>query len=88
MDQRQVPGGDRGPGSEDQRQSGEFLTAPPVLGSAPNRKSAFQNKARRQQLLLKDDVLDKLEESIQTIIRSLPEDLQHLLSTQSPHRVL
>lgn len=31
MDQRQVPGGDRGPGPEDQRQGGEFLTPPPVL---------------------------------------------------------
>lgn len=46
------------------------------------------NKARRQQLLLKDDVLDKLEESIQTIMRPLPEDLQHLLSTHSLHRGL
>lgn len=45
-----------------------------------NRKCVFQNKARRQQLLLKDHVLDKLEDFIQTIMRSLPEDLQQEIS--------
>lgn len=82
MDQRQVPGGDCGPGSEDPRESGEFLPPPPSpVWPSTNRKSAFQNKARQQQLLLKDDVLDKLEDLIQAIMRSLPEDLQLLLST-------
>uniref|UniRef100_H3CCG5 DENN/MADD domain containing 6B n=1 Tax=Tetraodon nigroviridis TaxID=99883 RepID=H3CCG5_TETNG len=40
-------------------------------------------RARRQQLLLKDQVLDKLDALTQTIVSSLPEDLQHVLGTRS-----
>uniref|UniRef100_A0A674MK52 DENN/MADD domain containing 6B n=1 Tax=Takifugu rubripes TaxID=31033 RepID=A0A674MK52_TAKRU len=40
------------------------------------------NKARRQQLLLKDDVVDKLEDFIHTVMRSLPEDLQHEIRSE------
>lgn len=43
--------------------------------------SAFQIKARRQQLQVKDGVLDKLDTFINSIIRSLPEDLQTVLNT-------
>uniref|UniRef100_A0A4W6DF36 DENN/MADD domain containing 6B n=1 Tax=Lates calcarifer TaxID=8187 RepID=A0A4W6DF36_LATCA len=38
-------------------------------------------KARRQQLQVKDGVLDKLDTFINSIIRSLPEDLQTVLNT-------
>ncbi|XP_076578862.1 protein DENND6B isoform X1 [Chaetodon auriga] len=39
-------------------------------------------KARRQQLQVKDGVLDKLDTFIDSIVSSLPEDLQTLLSTR------
>ncbi|KAK7896720.1 hypothetical protein WMY93_022045 [Mugilogobius chulae] len=39
-------------------------------------------KARQQQLLVRDDVMEKLETFIKSIISSLPEDLQTLLNTQ------
>ncbi|KAK5877223.1 hypothetical protein CesoFtcFv8_026487 [Champsocephalus esox] len=39
------------------------------------------NKARRQQLQLKDGVLDKLENFIETIVTSLSEELRRVLST-------
>ncbi|XP_075967395.1 protein DENND6B isoform X3 [Anarhichas minor] len=40
------------------------------------------NKARRQQLQMKDGVLEKLDTFINSIMSSLPEDLQTVLSTQ------
>uniref|UniRef100_A0A8C1A7K8 DENN/MADD domain containing 6B n=1 Tax=Cyprinus carpio carpio TaxID=630221 RepID=A0A8C1A7K8_CYPCA len=39
-------------------------------------------KARKHQLPVKEELLEKLEQSIQTIISSLPEDLQTLLHRQ------
>lgn len=46
-----------------------------------NRKCAFQIKARRQQLQLKHDVLEKLDNFIDSTVSSLPEDLQAVLRT-------
>ncbi|XP_010770617.1 protein DENND6B-like [Notothenia coriiceps] len=43
------------------------------------------NKARRQQLQLKDGVLEKLENFIETIVTSLPEELGRVLSTHCTH---
>lgn len=42
---------------------------------------AFQIKARRQQLQLRDGVMDKLDSFISSIISSLPADLQIVLGT-------
>ncbi|KAE8281169.1 Protein DENND6B DENN domain-containing protein 6B [Larimichthys crocea] len=39
------------------------------------------NKARRQQLQVKDGVLDKLDDFINSMIRTLPEDLHNVLNT-------
>lgn len=39
-------------------------------------------RARRQQLLVKDGVLDKLDTFINTVMGSLPEDLQAVLKTR------
>lgn len=56
----------------------------PVPASSDLKESeqdvCFQNKARRQRLLLKDHALDQLEDVIHTIMRSLPEELQHEIS--------
>ncbi|KAJ8373393.1 hypothetical protein AAFF_G00265810 [Aldrovandia affinis] len=41
-------------------------------------------KARRQQLPVKDDILEKLERYIQKVIGSLPEDLQAVLHRHRP----
>lgn len=50
---------------------------------------AFQIKARRQQLQLRDGVMDKLDSFISSIISSLPADLQIVLGTgASPWRQL
>uniref|UniRef100_A0A8C1XT33 DENN/MADD domain containing 6B n=1 Tax=Cyprinus carpio TaxID=7962 RepID=A0A8C1XT33_CYPCA len=43
---------------------------------------SYQMKARKHQLPVKEELLEKLEQSIQTIISSLPEDLQTLLHRQ------
>lgn len=51
-----------------------------MTGSDPD-YSDFQIKARRQQLQVKDGVLDKLDTFINSVIGSLPEDLQTLLLT-------
>lgn len=49
-----------------------------------DRKCVFQNKACQHQLPLKDGVWEKLDDFVKTIMSSLPEDLQMVLST---HRV-
>ena len=45
----------------------------------------FQNKAQRQQLQLKDGVLEKLDSFVNSIIRTLPEDLHTVLR---PHETI
>lgn len=41
----------------------------------------LQVKARRQQLQLKDGVLEQLEDFISCTLSSLPQDLQHVLES-------
>ncbi len=41
-----------------------------------------QTRARKHQIPVKEELLERLEQSIQTIISSLPEDLQTLLHRQ------
>lgn len=90
VDPRQVRGGDRGPCAEAEGEAGWLSHVQRWRSSvvcwsvcslvAPlSPPSVLQTKARRQQLPVKEEVLQKQEKHVETVICSLPEDLQAVL---------